>query len=271
MEFVCFCLLLCFPYTFGAQKIDHGTYFETSAKELELNAQKTLLDKEEWKCARTDPCESTIKYGNENKIVFQKMKATSFSSCAEALDKNIMVEDHYKIRLRNHRIVSIKCKSINNKATAIFHHDREKESEVHGYEAPGSYRGAIRYTNDIEDIKVFVDSSSSCRQFTRFNCHGVVLFSGSTQYGFLIDRNNNPMKYFGGGPYDRSGCSCGITNTCAKSGTVCNCDDNISSWKHDEGYVTEKERLPLIEVRLGDNGNGGEMVIYKIGRLECTE
>lgn len=74
MEFVCFCLLLCFPYTFGAQKIDHGTYFETSAKELELNAQKTLLDKEEWKCARTDPCESTIKYGNENKIVFQKMK-----------------------------------------------------------------------------------------------------------------------------------------------------------------------------------------------------
>lgn len=67
------------------------------------------------------------------------------------------------------------------------------------------------------------------------------------------------------------GCACGIKNTCSKAGTLCNCDKNTAEWVFDEGYVAEKDRLPLTEVRLGDTGLDYEKGGYRIGALECQE
>ena len=67
------------------------------------------------------------------------------------------------------------------------------------------------------------------------------------------------------------GCKCGIDNSCATSGHLCNCDTNDYTWRFDEGYITDKQRLPLTEVRLGDTGAAVEYGKFIIGQLECTE
>ena len=67
------------------------------------------------------------------------------------------------------------------------------------------YRKKITYATNLEQIKQFVDSSTSCRQFTRVKCKNMMLFSASTQYGSLYDRNGISMSYFGGGPRDGKG------------------------------------------------------------------
>ena len=68
-----------------------------------------------------------------------------------------------------------------------------------------------------------------------------------------------------------SGCKCGIDNSCAKSGYLCNCDTNDLTWRFDEGHITDKHRLPLTEVRLEDTGGDREHGKFIIGPLECTE
>ena len=67
------------------------------------------------------------------------------------------------------------------------------------------------------------------------------------------------------------GCKCRIDNSCAKPGRLCNCDTNDNIWRFDEGYITDKQRLPLTEVRLGDTGHADEYGKFIIGQLECTE
>ena len=67
------------------------------------------------------------------------------------------------------------------------------------------------------------------------------------------------------------GCKCGITRSCANPQRLCNCDANDNVLRHDEGYITDKRRLPLTEVRLGDTGSANEWGSYTIGPLLCKE
>ena len=50
---------------------------------------------------------------------------------------------------------------------------------------------------------------------------------------------------------------------------ICNCDANDRVWRYDGGFVAEKHRLPLREVRVGDTGTKNEIMRYTIGPLEC--
>ena len=60
-----------------------------------------------------------------------------------------------------------------------------------------------------------------------------------------------------------------MTYNCAQTGTVCNCDKKDDVWRSDGGRATEKHRLPVTEVRIGDTGNFNERKIYSIGPLIC--
>ena len=67
-------------------------------------------------------------------------------------------------------------------------------------------RKTITYANSFEDIVAFVDSSDSCRQFTKFSCYGMIIFhTDGTQYVALLDRNDTVMEYIGGGPENKKG------------------------------------------------------------------
>ena len=67
------------------------------------------------------------------------------------------------------------------------------------------------------------------------------------------------------------GCRCGIDGNCAEVDKKCNCDVNDNTWRFDEGYVTEKSRLPITELRFGDTGSAHEEGKHTLRRLECFD
>ena len=42
-----------------------------------------------------------------------------------------------------------------------------------------------------------------------------------------------------------------MTNSCP-GGWKCNCDQNDETWRGDSGYLTDKNTLPVSEMRFGD-------------------
>jgi len=196
--------------------------------------------------------------------------SAKYPSCATAMQFNDKKEGYYYIHHGNMlQSIEVECKVTNGTTYAIIHHDSETAELINGYESAGSFRRQIKYVINLEDVKAFVDASTSCSQFTRFDCHHSIINENAATYSYFVDRDSIPMAYIGGGPKNGRGCECGITNQCVKGGTLCNCDQNDNVWRYDSGFVTEKRRLPLTEVRIGDTGSGHEKMRYTVGPLKC--
>ena len=63
-----------------------------------------------------------------------------------------------------------------------------------------------------------------------------------------------------------------MTDSCVVKGKSCNCDQNENIWTEDSGDLTDKDALPVIELRFGDTGtNGGcnEIGYHTLGALRC--
>ena len=81
------------------------------------------------------------------------------------------------------------------------------------------------------------------------------------------------MNYWGGAVVGSGKCACAMTNSCAGGGK-CNCDKNDNTWREDSGYLTDKNTLPVTELRLGDAegdpaGSGVESGYHTLGKLRC--
>ena len=96
-------------------------------------------------------------------------------------------------------------------------------------------------------------------------------FDGDT-FGWWVSRDDEMMKYWGGVDSDPFKCACGLNNTCADINYGCNCDKNDLNWREDSGLLTNKSKLPVIQMRFGDTGrlrDGDEKGYHTLGKLEC--
>ena len=109
-----------------------------------------------------------------------------------------------------------------------------------------------------------MDSSASCKQHIKIESIGMQLL----RQGYLVDRSGTQLSGFGV-PKDKSGCQCGLTNSCIISSLKCNSDINKDSYQVDQGYIPDKESLPVTEIRLGDTGT--EYGYHTLGKVECIE
>lgn len=170
------------------------------------------------------------------------------------------------------KAVKVKCvKQSDGKIWAQFDHDSETRTYVSGYEAIFSYKKKFKYNNinEMADIIAFIESSASCKQFTKVECKNMCFIMHNCAY--LEGRNGKRLSYFGGGPAEGEGCACGITGTCDTADKKCNCDSNSNSVLKDEGFVTKKADLPLSGIALGDTGASKEYGYYTIDKLQCME
>ncbi|XP_028393401.1 neurexin-4-like [Dendronephthya gigantea] len=149
-------------------------------------------------------------------------------------------------------------------------HDSESRTLVSGYDPPGSYKRKIKYEISIEQIVAIINQSKNCEQFIRYECHHSVFrySSTGTYYGWWVSRQGSKMNYWGGAAVDSGKCACGMTNSCA-GGWKCNCDVNDATWREDSGYLTDKNTLPVTELRFGDTEASQEKGYHTLGRLRC--
>ena len=147
-------------------------------------------------------------------------------------------------------------------------HDSESRTFVKGYDAPGSYKRNIKYDIPMTQIIAIMKRFKNCEQFIKYECYNSMLLL-SSPYGWWVSRQGSKMNYWGGADVNSGKCACGMTNSCAGGGK-CNCDKNDDTWREDSGYLTDKNTLPVSELRFGDAGNPiHEAGYHTLGKLRC--
>ena len=156
--------------------------------------------------------------------------------------------------------------SKNGVGVTVVGHNSESRTRVNGYESPGSYKRKINYDISMEHIVAIMKQSKRCEQFIKYECYDSILLRNS--YGWWVSRQGSQMNYWGGAAVNSGKCACGMTNSCATSGHKCNCDTNDYTWREDSGYLTDKNTLPVTELRFGDT-TGIEAGYHTLGKLRC--
>ncbi len=148
-------------------------------------------------------------------------------------------------------------------------HDSESRTLVSGHEHPGSYKRSIKYHLSMEQIGAIISQSQNCEQLIKYECYRSTLFAQPSKHlGSWVSRQGSQMNYWGGAAVDSGKCACGTTNSCAGGG-ICNCDSNDDQLREDSGYLTDKNTLPVTQLRFGDTGESNEYGYHTLGKLRC--
>jgi len=168
-------------------------------------------------------------------------------------------------------IVDCDMTNKNNIGVTVISHDSEDRTLVQGCWPAGCYKRDIHYigANHLQ-LGNLTTISAHCEQFIKYECHGSRLLRDGNMFGWWVSRDGDQMTYWGGSnstyPYK---CACGVTGTCANIAYGCNCDANDRVWREDSGLLTNKSHLPVMQLRFGDNGSGGQRGYHTLGKLRC--
>ena len=96
-------------------------------------------------------------------------------------------------------------------------------------------------------------------------------------WGWFVGLTYMVERYWGGSAPDSAKCACGLKGECRSSGSgassnPCNCDAGLASIDvFDDGYITDMDRLPVMELHFGDTGLIGDEKWGKhvLGPLRC--
>jgi hypothetical protein len=168
-------------------------------------------------------------------------------------------------------LVQVYCDmtSKNGVGVTVIGHDSGSRTLVNGYEPAGSYKRKIEYDISMEQIVAIMKRSKNCEQFIKYECFGSAFWFPSPK-SWWVSRQNSTMNYWGGAAVNSGKCTCGMTNSCA-GGENCNCDKNDFTWREDSGYLTDKNTLPVTELRFGDTGYSREKGYHTLGNLRCWD
>ena len=155
----------------------------------------------------------------------------------------------------------------------VISHDSESRTLVDGFSDRGSYSRSVTYNEtSLIQLASLTASSSHCEQFIKYECYNSRLLLNGSIFSWWVSRDDEKMKYLGGVNSVPFKCACGLNNTCADSSYGCNCDKNDWNWREDSGLLTDKSKLPVIQMRFGDTdlwGSGDEKGYHTLGKLEC--
>ena len=157
----------------------------------------------------------------------------------------------------------------NGVGVTVISHNSESRTSTKGYNARGSYSRNIYYTGvSLSQLASLTGVSSHCEQFIKYECYSSALLFNNDPRGWWVSRDSTKMTY-GGGASGNGKCACGMTNSCAHPRYGCNCDKNDFVWREDSGLLTDKTKLPVIQLRFGDTGDSKEQGYHTLGKLEC--
>ncbi|KAM8966991.1 uncharacterized protein RCH25_025662 [Pelodytes ibericus] len=195
-----------------------------------------------------------------------------FKSCAALKESGISESGRYFIDPDgvNQGVpqFEVYCDMSSNSGITVISHDSERRTRVTPCEAAGCYRRELRYNADLSQLNALTKVSESCEQFVRLDCrHSRFLQAG---WGWWVSWDGKKMNYWGGAIPATGGCACGKSGTCSAPDKLCNCDSNDHIWRTDDGFLRDKEALPVQAVHFGDTYNFPlEMAFHTVGKLRC--
>ena len=159
----------------------------------------------------------------------------------------------------------------NGVGVTVISHNSESRTYVYNgrsWGKQGSYSRDIRYTGtSLSQLASLTRVSSHCEQFIKYECYNSMLLGGG--FAWWVSRDSTKMTYWGGSSVSGK-CACGMTNSCAVYSYGCNCDKNDNAWREDSGLLSDKTRLPVKQLRLGDTGGSGTQQGYHtLGKSKC--
>lgn len=164
------------------------------------------------------------------------------------------------------------------RVTTTLRHSNEHPTPVDGFDDPGSFIQDIHYDADLDQIEAFINRSHTCRQRISYACRHSRLFNTPVNQNELfhpnswwVSRHNQKMDYWGGALPGSRKCECGLLGNCVKEDKWCNCDSDLDGWLEDSGDITEKQYLPVKQLRFGDTGTpvDDKEGMYTLGPLIC--
>eukprot|EP00795_Rhopilema_esculentum_P001530 gene1530-15976_t len=164
----------------------------------------------------------------------------------------------------------------------VIQHNLPKDSRVADVAPLGSnYIYRIKYPTGKQSAVDVADASVSCRQFIRYDCFESKLLDSLRRYksehtrgGRWGSRNGILQTYWGGAKPGSKSCGCGMPdkrNCAADHHLDCNCDVGDRQWRNDEGYLTDKDSLPVTMVQFSIDQQKGrsQRSFFTVGQLEC--
>ncbi|XP_069047169.1 neurexin-4-like [Lepisosteus oculatus] len=135
-------------------------------------------------------------------------------------------------------------------------------------EEKGCYRKELQYEADLPQLHALTQVSRSCQQYVKLDCrHTRFVQSG---WGWWVSWDGQKMLDWGGAERNSGSCACGMTGTCFGMRSLCNCDSNDHVWRMDEGFLRDKNSLPVKAVHFGDTKDSPlEMAFHTVGKLTC--
>jgi len=157
----------------------------------------------------------------------------------------------------------------NGVGVTVISHNSESRTSAKGYNARGSYSRNIYYTGvSLSQLASLTRVSSHCEQFIKYECYGSALLFNNDPRGWWVSRDSTKMTYWGGASGNGK-CACGMTNSCPHPRYGCNCDKNDFVWREDSGLLTNKTKLPVIQLRFGNTGDSKEQGYHTLGKFKC--
>ena len=185
----------------------------------------------------------------------------------------ILPNGQYKINSRGQNLpgITVYCDMTTKDEIGITEvgHDSEHKTEVTGNGAGKPYYGRnITYDINMTDIVSIINASKYCEQFLKYECqYSWILRSG---YGWWVSRQGKRMNYWGGAAVNSGKCACGMTKTCRDAQPTCNCDADLKfEPSEDSGYLSDKNTLPVTQLRFGDTDQSFERGFHTLGKLRC--
>nr|CAD7587711.1 unnamed protein product [Timema genevievae] len=169
------------------------------------------------------------------------------------------------------------CHSSDGRIVTVIRHSNEQTTQVDGFQEPGSFVQNIMYEADMEQMEALVNRSNSCWQRLQYACKHSRLFNSPSDeqnfrpFSWWVSRYNQKMDFWSGSLPGSRKCECGVMGTCSDPTKWCNCDSELEGWLEDGGDITQKEFLPVKQLRFGDTGSALDEKEgrYTLGPLMC--
>ncbi|XP_071501088.1 uncharacterized protein [Diadema antillarum] len=197
--------------------------------------------------------------------------ATPPASCLEAYQNGESTDGLFLIQLTSGNFMIVECAfdEVENGIVTRFGHDVIEEFTLNGYSANGEFARDLNYDYGalISLISEYVDGEDACRQSVKYSCENAAPLDPPNAVWYGIRDGTSSSSW--AGTSEANKCACGALNSCYDDSLGCNCDAGSSNRLEDNGWITDRTKLPVTQIRAGGT-SGSKEAIVKFAYMDCV-